>query len=100
MERKDGECPRGDSLLQGLVCLLGEPVSPWCFRRVPRLGLVIFIHCRNALQRQGQADQPLGSRGIGTIKCGQSSLELSCKGEWSHILAGKGSIIVQSLKGV
>ena len=44
-------------------------------------GLVMPIHCRKALQRQGQADQPLDSRGIGTSKCGQSSLELCCKGE-------------------
>lgn len=58
------------------------------FRRLPRVGPVMFIHCRNALQRQGQADQPLGSRGIGTSKCGQSSLELCCKGECSRILAG------------
>lgn len=58
------------------------------FRRLPRVGPVMFIHCRNALQRQGQADQPLGSRGIGTSKCGQSSSELCCKGECSRILAG------------
>lgn len=99
-EGKDGDCPRGDSLLRGLVCLLAEPVPPW---RVPTSSKswAGYVHSLQECAAAPRAGRPTSgfkrdwNQQVWTEQLG-ALLQRGVKPDTGW----RGSIIVQGLKGV